>query len=752
MTLTFHIDDADSVYYFGLELAYDSDVLSFKSCSASTLMGSNALEVADNLSQDTLGASVSRTSGSATGSGVLLQLTFHIPGDAAPGPLEFSLGTLDLRDSTGNSIPVQYTARIDTSITASITDARLTFDHDSVTFTHPLIVSSETLSRGVTDHTGAGSGIKSWIGINRNNTDPSTWNDTSWVSATYHKDDGDYDVYQASVGKTLSPGTYYIASRFRLNDQQYVYGGYGTSGGRIWNAGSSRSGVLVILPYRTQLVAWNFDDDNLTADKGIKANKQDSLTIIGAHSEGWITGVSGDAFNTSGWDDSTKEEYYEIHLSTTHYQNLQLYSKQSGSSSGPRDFAVEYSTNNSNWNTIPNGTITVDGNWSNGVIAGLSLPAAASNQPDLYIRWRKISETRISGEYGISRVGTNHMDDIVVTGVDSNPSTLTVWPGDTNNDGIVDQTDVLSLGDNWMLSGPPRSQTAASWKGDKATGWRPGDVTYADADGNGVINEADLFPLGKYFNKSHASLPKINGNSQQVITFQDWPDVQSGDKLMITVTSRKPIRIKGVSFRYSWRSVDSNSYSKNGVSAGNWAQNWMKHHEMLTFSQADTSVTSKAWVHKGETAGIKTTNLFSFEITVNDESFKNARLEIQKLAVLGDHIRLLPPDSITIAVKIDHPLSIDENNGIIRHTRLDANYPNPFNPTTNIRYTLARKEKVTVIIYNLLGRQVERLVNKVQSPGRYTITWDAGKFASGVYLYRLQTKDYVKTRKMMLIK
>jgi hypothetical protein len=751
LSLSFHIDNADSVYYFGLELAYESNMLSFKTGTAGSLMGSNALEVANNLSPDTLGASVSRTNGTSFGNGVLLQLTFHIPNNAAPGPLEFKLSSLDLRDSTGNSLPVQYTSTIDTSITASITNARLTFDSDSVYFTHSLTIKSETLSRSITDNTGAGSGIKAWIGVSKNNTDPSSWNDTSWVTATYSNDDGSYDVYQVSVGEALSPGTYYIASRFQLNNQAYVYGGYSTSGGGIWKADSNRSGLLVILPYRTQLVAWNFDDDNLIADKGIKANRQDTLRLIGAQTEGWITGAEGDAFNTSGWDDSTQDEYYEIHLSTAYYKNIRLFSKQSGSNSGPRDFTVEYSTDNSSWKTINNGSITVDGNWTSGVLSGLKLPADASNQQDLYIRWRKTSEIQVAGNTGISSRGTSHIDDIIITGVDSNPATLTVWPGDTNNDGIVDQTDVLPLGNNWMLSGPPRPASTAGWKGEKSTGWRPGNVTYADADGNGTVNEADLFPVGKYFNKSH-TINRLNVKSQRSLTYQDWPDLQPGDKVLITIMVKKQIAIKGISFNYNLENTEGKRMNIPAPDIGSWAQKWIRHHQMMKFNHSGNNGSAIAWVYEGQALPVNTKKLFSFTITIRDQNFKNARLEIHKLAVLGDHIHLLSPDSMAISVKIDHPLSIDEHNHIIRHTRLDANYPNPFNPTTNIRYKLARKEKVKVIIYDLLGRQVERLVNKVQSPGKYTITWDAGKYASGIYFYRLQTKDYVKTRKMMLIK
>ncbi len=83
---------------------------------------------------------------------------------------------------------------------------------------------------------------------------------------------------------------------------------------------------------------------------------------------------------------------------------------------------------------------------------------------------------------------------------------------------------------------------------------------------------------------------------------------------------------------------------------------------------------------------------------------------------------------------------------------LYQNYPNPFNPTTNIRYSLAEASDVTLTVYDVLGRRVATLVNEVQSSGQYTVNFDATRLASGTYIYRLQTGDFVSVKKMMLIK
>lgn len=84
--------------------------------------------------------------------------------------------------------------------------------------------------------------------------------------------------------------------------------------------------------------------------------------------------------------------------------------------------------------------------------------------------------------------------------------------------------------------------------------------------------------------------------------------------------------------------------------------------------------------------------------------------------------------------------------------QLKQNYPNPFNPTTNITYTVPTANQVTLRVYNVLGQLVATLVNKKQVAGRYTVSYDASKLSSGMYLYRLKAGKYEMSKKMMLIK
>ena len=91
------------------------------------------------------------------------------------------------------------------------------------------------------------------------------------------------------------------------------------------------------------------------------------------------------------------------------------------------------------------------------------------------------------------------------------------------------------------------------------------------------------------------------------------------------------------------------------------------------------------------------------------------------------------------------------------HFSLSQNYPNPFNPETNIEYALSRDTDVKLTIYNILGEKVKVLMDEHQTAGYKRAHWDGRdqkgeEVASGVYFYRLETKEFSKVKKMMLVK
>ena len=83
---------------------------------------------------------------------------------------------------------------------------------------------------------------------------------------------------------------------------------------------------------------------------------------------------------------------------------------------------------------------------------------------------------------------------------------------------------------------------------------------------------------------------------------------------------------------------------------------------------------------------------------------------------------------------------------------LSQNYPNPFNPSTTLNYYVPIQSYVTIKVFDILGSKVATLVNEEQKPGYYKVLWDASNQSSGVYFYQLNAGEYVKTRKMILLR
>ncbi len=103
-----------------------------------------------------------------------------------------------------------------------------------------------------------------------------------------------------------------------------------------------------------------------------------------------------------------------------------------------------------------------------------------------------------------------------------------------------------------------------------------------------------------------------------------------------------------------------------------------------------------------------------------------------------------------LTVTYTTPNSVGED--LPRTFALHQNFPNPFNPSTNIRFDTQRSGFVSLKIFNLLGQEIATLVSGVLEAGNHEVKWDATHFSSGVYVYRLQSGTFTATRKLVLSK
>ena len=255
-----------------------------------------------------------------------------------------------------------------------------------------------------------------------------------------------------------------------------------------------------------------------------------------------------------------------------------------------------------------------------------------------------------AGLYTVTLVATNSAgtdtmikEDYIIV-IDSNE----IWPGDTNSDGIVNEADILPIGFYWRETGTPREQISFSWQANAyPLNWDIAVAPFADCNGDGEVNIADVLGIGLNWNLTNTSVMGFTG-------VEDLEEYRSNFQELY------------------------NALGNNGTEL------LLKNH---------------------------IAELFGFPI-------------------------------VTPAFQ----------------SKLDQNYPNPFNPTTSISYSIAEIGKTELTIFNIKGQQVNTVVKEDKQPGEYTASWngrdEAGKkVSSGLYFYRLKNNNKtIDTKKMLLLK
>lgn len=147
-----------------------------------------------------------------------------------------------------------------------------------------------------------------------------------------------------------------------------------------------------------------------------------------------------------------------------------------------------------------------------------------------------------------------------------------------------------------------------------------------------------------------------------------------------------------------------------------------------------------------EASGINASN-GSYQWLVPDTS------STQALIKLTDESDESTTDQSDAVFTIDDPSSVEDDLfGTPKEYKLSQNFPNPFNPNTNITYQLPQSGFVTLKVYDMLGKEVAVLVNEQKNPGYYNVNFDASGLSSGIYFYRLETNGFIDGKKLILLK
>ncbi len=132
--------------------------------------------------------------------------------------------------------------------------------------------------------------------------------------------------------------------------------------------------------------------------------------------------------------------------------------------------------------------------------------------------------------------------------------------------------------------------------------------------------------------------------------------------------------------------------------------------------------------------------------------FNNAQVQNFNVTINGEPISItFDPNNLILKDVLPIVLGTDVNN-VVNNFSLEQNYPNPFNPSTTIKYSLGKAGITTLKIYDVLGKEVATLVNEELQAGPHKVTFDASNLPSGVYVYKIQSGEYINSKKMLLLK
>jgi L-ascorbate metabolism protein UlaG (beta-lactamase superfamily) len=148
-------------------------------------------------------------------------------------------------------------------------------------------------------------------------------------------------------------------------------------------------------------------------------------------------------------------------------------------------------------------------------------------------------------------------------------------------------------------------------------------------------------------------------------------------------------------------------------------------------------------------------NSFLSYLTAQNDSGKNYQIiEVNNSKFEIEETDLTQPVKVVTLTRSAYTTvtGVIENDDIKFGFNLNLNYPNPFNPSTTMKFSIPKSSFVTLKVYDVLGKEKTTLVNEEKSAGNYEVIFDARSLASGIYFYRIEVSEFVEVKKMILLK
>lgn len=331
-----------------------------------------------------------------------------------------------------------------------------------------------------------------------------------------------------------------------------------------------------------------------------------------------------------------------------------------------------------------------------------------------------------------------------------------VWPGDANNDGVVDEADVLALGMHWGKTGEARPAASIQWAPQLAQAWSDRPATFADTDGDGRVDHNDLRAISHNFGKTTTSgqqlLATQSVNNEHVTTIGQ---LRKGDRMVYEVKANRERRIIGLAARYTVEGVDPDAYIIHPIQLGDWADEMLSDNNTLVMQREQDDYAVIAIMQTTDPVTYRShEDMVIMRVIVEatkdwDTNGFLKQVRLHRVCPVDGEQNMQSDTGMTMAYAENDSRSTD--NMPVRF-ELVGNYPNPFNPTTTIQFGIPEDQHVSIRVYNLIGNEVATLVNQPMNQGYHEVQFNANELSSGVYIYRMQAGGTVQTRKMVLVK
>ena len=752
ITITLSVTDAVDAYFFSVEVGFNSEAFDFVGIENLGLTA-GGLKIADLINQNTVGASVTRTSPlAAPAAGDLMLITFRSKIKSPAGLMSFTFSEIQLADSGDEEIETDPIGAAETEVLEAISIMSLSTPSTiEVEEGSEFFATVSVFANSVSDDPANEGRLQVWIGVNETDSDPAGWDEGVWQLMTFSSVDDDTFIYEEEIAFQRPLGTWYLAVRAELDtEQELKYAGVGG----FWDSDTNPSAMMAIQqqpPFRYTLAAWDFDDETLVASEALPQNMGAEIELIGANSISFAAGATGRAASASGWSDFDPDnpKYWMVTVSTENLSSIQVSSKQYGSATGPRDFNLQLSLDGVIWDDVPGGSIIVETNFTTGVIDQLTLPTSANDQEEIFIRWLQTSDFRVNGELG-SPSGSNRIDDIIITGINPDAERVEVWAGDTNNDGTVNEQDVLPLAIYWGTRGPNAVYSSTTWEPRPAEEWIPPSATYADANGDGRIDQNDLRPVGINFGQTRSVQKLAAMTLSNPFASLTLDRLNFGEEISFYLITERDQFLSGISFNLSVEGIEQAAWQLGSIEPLEWGETWAGENRMIEFTMNRGNQISAAFAHKGVVEPEHTSAFVRITLRAAADWADHPRVTLNRISLV-DGMETYEPGQVSLSLERDAEFR-EPITELPESTLLLQNYPNPFNPTTQIEYTLSSPGNVRIDVYNAIGRRVATILNEARPAGEYTIQFDGSNLSSGIYYYRMETPGYVKTRSMVLIK